>query len=187
MKDFYLGCDVSKGYCDFVILDKKKKIVLKNFQLDDTRTGHQQLKQILADFINNQKSWNIYAAVESTGGYENNWYKMLCDLQSELSIFTARLNPFGVNHSSKAELRRNKTDKSSAYNVAEYLISYPEVVCYNKERYFESLRRQWKFLKMLKKHKVGLMGQLESLVYVANPDVETVEKAFFLLFINQPW
>ncbi|MCP4160880.1 MAG: IS110 family transposase [Deltaproteobacteria bacterium] len=171
MKDYYLGCDVSKGYCDFVILDRAKKIVLKNFQLDDTYTGHQQLKEILADFINNRKGCNIYAAVESTGGYENNWYKMLCDLQLTLSIFTARLNPLGVNHSSKAELRRNKTDKSSAYNVAEYLISYPEVVRYNKERYFESLRRQWKFVKMLKKHKVGLMGQLESLVYVANPDI----------------
>lgn len=171
MKNYYLGGDVSKGYCDFVILDKNKKIVLKNFQLDDTHTGHKQLKEILTDFISDQKSCNIYAAVESTGGYENNWYKMLCDLQPELSIFTARLNPLGVHHTAKAELRRNKTDKSSAYNVAEYLISYPEVVRYNNERYFESLRRQWKFVKMLKKHKVGLMGQLESLVYVANPDI----------------
>jgi transposase len=171
MENFYLGGDVSKGYCDFVILDKTKKFVLKNFQLDDTHTGHKQLKEILTDFISDQKSCNIYAAVESTGGYENNWYKMLCNLQPELSIFTARLNPLGVHHTAKAELRRNKTDKSSAYNVAEYLISYPEVIRYNDERYFESLRRQWKFVKMLKKHKVGLMGQLESLVYVANPDI----------------
>ncbi len=171
MKNFYLGGDVSKGYCDFVMLDKTKKIVLKNFQLDDTPSGHKQLKEILINFINDQKSCTIYAAVESTGGYENNWYKMLCDLQQELSISTTRLNPLGVHHTAKAELRRNKTDKSSAYNVAEYLISYPEVVRYNNERYFESLRRQWKFVKMLKKNKVGLMGQLESLVYVANPDI----------------
>ncbi len=171
MNNYYLGGDVSKGYCDFVILDQKKKIVLKNFQLDDTHSGHKQLKEILTDFNNDQKSGNIYAAVESTGGYENNWYKMLCDLQPELSIFTARLNPLGVHHTAKAELKRNKTDKSSAYNVAEYLISYPEVVRYNNERYFESLRRQWKFVKMLKKHKVELMGQLESLIYVANPDI----------------
>jgi len=176
MKNFYLGGDVSKGYCDFIILDEKKKIFLKNFQLDDTHTGHKQLKEILTNLKNDQKNCNIYAAVESTGGYENNWYKMLYDLQPELNIFSSRLNPLGVHHTAKAELRRNKTDKSSAYNVAEYLISYPDVVCYNNERYFESLRRQWKFVKMLKKHKVGLMGQLESLVYVANPDIMTYWK-----------
>jgi hypothetical protein len=39
----YLGGDVSKGYADWVILSDKKQIVLENFQLDDTYTGHCKL------------------------------------------------------------------------------------------------------------------------------------------------
>jgi len=35
--NYYLGGDVSKGYCDFVILDKNKKIIEEGFQLDDTK------------------------------------------------------------------------------------------------------------------------------------------------------
>ncbi len=171
MDKYYLGGDVSKGYCDFVIIDQEKKIVEKNFQLDDTHTGHTELKRILSNLLFTKKGSVIYAGVESTGGYENNWYKMLYDLKEELNVFTARLNPFGIYHSSQADLKKNKTDKSSALNVAEYLISYPAKVEYNREHYYESLRRMWKHILILKKHKVGLMGQLESLVYVANPDI----------------
>ena len=36
MQTFYLGIDVSKGYADFIILNNQKKVVLENFQLDDT-------------------------------------------------------------------------------------------------------------------------------------------------------
>ena len=43
MENFYLGCDVSKGHADFVIIDSNKSIVVKNFKLDDTIDGHKQL------------------------------------------------------------------------------------------------------------------------------------------------
>ena len=171
MKEYYLGGDVSKGYSDFVIIDREKNIIEKNFQLDDTHAGHTELKRILSNLLAGKKDSVIYAGIESTGGYENNWYRMLCDLNKDLNLFTARLNPYGVYHSAKADLSKNKTDKSSALNVAEYLIYYPSKCEYNKKNYNESLKRLWKHIALIKKHKVGLMGQLESLVYIANPDI----------------
>jgi len=36
MSNYYLGCDVSKGYADFIILDSGKKIIEHVFQIDDT-------------------------------------------------------------------------------------------------------------------------------------------------------
>jgi len=51
MGKFYLGCDVSKGYADFVIIDQAKRVVESNFQLDDTIAGHQLLEQILKAFF----------------------------------------------------------------------------------------------------------------------------------------
>jgi len=81
MQSFYLGSDVSKGYADFVILDSTKQQVMKNFQLDDTFEGHCRLHDILSQFLEAHPGANLFAAVESTGGYEDNWYNALVGLQ----------------------------------------------------------------------------------------------------------
>lgn len=170
-KNFFLGIDVSKGYADFVILDKNKKIVEDNFQLDDTFEGHNQLFKFLCGFFANNPDAHLYAAVESTGGYENNWFYCLHKHQSGFNISVARLNPIGVHHNSKAALKRIITDKQSAKNIADYLISHPENVNYQKEDYFAAQRRQWIFIKMLTKQKVQLLNQLESDLYIANTEI----------------
>ena len=36
-------------------------------------------------------------------------------------------------HNSKADLKKNTTDKISAQNIAEYLVAHPEKVAYQKE------------------------------------------------------
>ena len=51
MKKYYLGCDVSKGYCNFVILDQAKKIQEPDFQLDDTFEGHVELCRVIDIFL----------------------------------------------------------------------------------------------------------------------------------------
>lgn len=170
-QNYYLGIDASKGYADFIILDKDKKVVEDNFQLDDTFEGHNQLYKIISGFVANHAGANIFAAVESTGGYENNWLGYLNRCQSKLNLSSARVNPFGVCYNSKATLKRIITDKESAKNVAGYMISHPEKVQYNREDYYSSLRRQWTFIKMLTKQKTQLLNQLQSLLYIANPEV----------------
>lgn len=149
-KNYYLGMDVSKGYADIIILDQNKKIIEPNFQLDDTFDGHSLLFQILSDLISKNNPDMIYAAVESTGGYENNWFNRLKKFQSDISIQVARINPLGIYYNSKADLRRVTTDRISALSIAEYLISHPEKVNYNTDDYFVDLRRQKTFVKLLK-------------------------------------
>jgi transposase len=80
MNKFYLGCDVSKGYADFIIINEDKQTVLDSFQLDDTTLGHQQLCSILDKFSVDHSDSVIYSALESTGGYENNWFNTLSNL-----------------------------------------------------------------------------------------------------------
>ena len=86
MNNFYLGCDVSKGYADFIIINEEKQIELDSFQLDDTTLGHQQLCNILDRFYFDHSAPIIYSAVESTGGYENNWFNALSNLQDKRNI-----------------------------------------------------------------------------------------------------
>ena len=171
LTNYYLGGDVSKGYCDFVILDDAKKIVEPNFQLDDTPSGHQGLNFVLKEFREKHPYAPIYAAVESTGGYENNWYHLLWEMREPLDLNVARLNPLGVKRHRDAKLQRVVTDKISARNIAEYLIAYHERVIYNQKDYFSPLKRQWKFVRMIKKQHAQLMSLLESLMYVAHPQM----------------
>jgi transposase len=173
MSNYYLGIDVSKGYADFIMLDEKKQIVESGFQLDDTFEGHHQLFDLLTKFFKDHQDACVYAAVESTGGYENNWFSTLHKFQETFKLKVARLNPKGVNHNSKAGLDRIITDKIAAKDVAQYLIAHPEKVTYQAVDYYYSLRRKWKFIKSLVKEKTKLFNQLEKMLYEANPDILT--------------
>jgi transposase len=173
MQTFYLGIDASKGYADFIILDTHKKVVLESFQLDDTFDGHCLLYELLMNFLADHPDSIICAALESTGGYENNWYNALLEFQGTLNLRTARINPLGVHHNSKADLKRNVTDKISAQSVAEYMIAHPEKVSYQSQDQLANLRKQWGFIKMLTKQCTQILNQLESLLYSANPEILT--------------
>ena len=171
MKPFYMGIDVSKGYADFMIIDRQKRPVVKGFQLDDTFEGHRCLYDVLGRFFADHPNSTLFAAAESTGGYENNWHHSLIQFQGPLNIQTARLNPFGVMHNSKADLKKNTTDKISAQNIAEYLVAHPEKVVYQKDDQLAGLRKQWGFIKMLTKQCTQFLNQLNTLLYTASPEL----------------
>ena len=169
----YLGVDVSKGYADFILLNQKKEIIEKGFQLDDNYKGHSKIKELLKTFCTNHRLEEIQCAVESTGGYENNWYNFLKGLNDELPVKVARLNPKGVKSNREATLSRNVTDELSSKYIAEYMISHPEKVSFNQESInnFDSLRRQYKYIKLLLKQSTQLSNQLEKLLYSAFPEI----------------
>lgn len=171
MNPFYMGIDVSKGYADFMIIDHQKHPVVKGFQIDDTFDGHRCLYKTLERFFTDHPDSSLFVGMESTGGYENNWYHSLTRFQGSLNIQTARLNPFGVMHNSKADLKKNTTDKISAQNIAEYLVAHPEKVVYQKEDQLAGLRRQWGFIQMLTKQCGQFLNQLNSLMYTASPEL----------------
>jgi len=169
MSDFFMGIDVSKGYADFIIIDRNKRIIEDVFQLDDTFTGHNQLFKIVSRILADNPDSTIFSALESTGGLENNWLNMLLRLSDTLNIKTARINPIGPNALHKASLERNGSDAISAKKIAEYLIAYPEKVAYNTEDPYVSLRKQYNLIEMFKKQKTQLLNQLSILIYTAMP------------------
>ena len=172
MSSYYLGIDVSKGYADFIMLDAFKHPFGKGFQLDDTADGHRKLGQYLTEFYHKYADAEVYSAVESTGGYENNWYNRLVDFSDNFLLYLARLNPARVKFNSEASAKRNKTDAISAKDIAEYLISHPENVDYRTaDKRFPMLRRQWSFIRLNLKQRTQLLNHLESVLYAAMPEV----------------
>jgi hypothetical protein len=72
-------------------------------------------------------------------------------------------------HNSKADLKRNTTDKISARSIAEYLIAHPDKVPRQQPDQWAGLRKQWSFVRMLNKQCTQLLNQLEALLYTSHP------------------
>ena len=92
VKEIFLGIDVSKGYADFIPLDDKGESIEKSFQLTDNNAGHKQLTTLIKQWLDDGAK-SIYCGVESTGGYENNWYYLLKGLQSQRKSFCKSFKP----------------------------------------------------------------------------------------------
>ncbi|MHC4792475.1 MAG: IS110 family RNA-guided transposase [Planctomycetota bacterium] len=167
-----MGIDVSKGYADFLVLNTDKKAKDAGFQLDDTADGHKKLSEYLQNFFASHPDAILYAAVESTGGYENNWYNRMKLCGQSFPIHIARINPAWVKSNSEASAQRNKTDAISARDIALYQIEHPEKIVYDEEDY-PSLRRQWTLIKMYVKQRKQLLNQLESQLYGSMPELLT--------------
>jgi len=167
----YLGIDVSKGYADFALLDEFKQPLINNFQLDDTSEGHSKLGEFIRKLFEQNEQLILLSAVESTGGYENNWLNCLQKLQRCYAIKVARLNPKGIHHYYEAKLRCTVTDSISARMIAEYMISHGEVVRFEQQDQMYSLRKQWTLIRMFCKQKTQLLNQLNNLVYQASPEL----------------
>ena len=74
-------------------------------------------------------------------------------------------------HNSKADLKKNTTDKISAQNFAEYLIAHPEKVVYQQQDRLAGLRKQRGFIRMLTKQCTQFLNQPNGLIYSANPEL----------------
>ena len=169
MSSFYLGGDASKGYADFVILDERKRIVEPAFRLDDTFEGHSRLYAILEKLLRTHPGADVKAALESTGGYENNWLASLGRFKASLPLHVARLNPSFVRHYAKGEGIRVTTDAVSAEYIAGYLIAHPGKVDFDADDALSSLRSHWRFIEQLLEQHKALLNQLEKLLYRAHP------------------
>jgi transposase len=165
----YLGIDVSKGYADFLLLNNESKVMEACFQLQDNKEGHQKLKALIGEW-QKQGLEELYCGVESTGGYENNWYGYLKSIPKESKVYVCRINPRGVKAVSEASLKRTITDSVSAENIACYLFKFFEKLDYGKSTIvgneaFKEGRQHSTYIKMLIKQKVQLNNQFEKLLY----------------------
>jgi len=165
-----MGIDVSKGYADFQILDAKKQSMDDAFQLDDTASGHHALTTYLKEFFQLYPNARLFAAVESTGGYENNWFRTLKACAERFPIHVARINPAWIKYNSQASGRRTRNDPISAEDIARYQIEHPEKINYDEDDYPE-LRRQWTLIQLLIKQKTQLLNQFGANLYDTMPEL----------------
>lgn len=120
-KPIIIAADVSKGYADFIVVDSDKKTLVEPFQLDDNKSGHMQLRQQLVLLHQTHKSSRILLVVESTGGYEDNWLRMV--KQPALAGFVEgyRLNAKITHHEYRVQKRNSISDGVSTLTIARHV------------------------------------------------------------------
>jgi len=196
----FLGGDVSKGMCNFVLLDKLGDLLEANFQLDDNREGHQQLFELLSSFKKEHNLEKIVIGVESTGGYENNWYKGLRNRSKKNGTEVFRINPKRIYHETKTEGHRSVTDGISAKVIASYLRkNYGEKSLSPKSLegaveandVYSSMRSLHKYIQRLIGQNTRTKNALEKLLYSTMPELlslkgEKYPNWFLELLIKYP-
>ena len=171
-KKYYLGIDVSKGYSDFTLLDEEKNPMEKGFQLDDNRKGHDAIKKFIQGKIEEYQMECLYCGLESTGGFENNWFNSLIGWSKTMPLKVARLNPSGVKNNIAAGLNRNVTDALSSRYIAEYLIDHESKVSYDVEdNAYSSHRNLYTYIQLQNKQKTQLINELKMLLYSGFPEM----------------
>lgn len=170
----FLGIDVSKGYADFGLFNFDKQQLGKSYKCYDNADGHtKMLKRIKVDMAKNNLTM-IICGVESTGGYENNWYHDLREREAQ-GIEVYRLNPRGVKHQGASKLVRTVTDEVSAKLIALQLIeNHQEIRSYAKPSIELSQARSfYRTIIDAQKKKTAWNNQLEKLLYTAFPELLT--------------
>lgn len=173
MMNNYVGLDVSKGYADVKVIDDEQATVVSGFRLSDTAKGHAELGDRLFSLLSDIDG-DIYCGVESTGAYENNWYRYLSGLSPRIHV--TRINPKGVKSNGEAELVRTTTDAVSAQMIATYMVRFANrlhycnssfVVC---DRFYEG-RKHNRFVEQLNKQSTAFKNQLEKVLYEYMPSL----------------
>lgn len=173
MKKGYLGIDVSKGYSDFVVLNEHLEPVVKPVQFDDTGEGHRRLIKWLKRCMDTCGFERLYAGVESTGGFEDNWYSLLIRAGQELPLHVARLNPLTVKNAAKASLSVQTTDALSAGHIAHYMIRYNDEIAWDTlQTRYRSYRSFDGHIRLLVRQRSQLITQFKQLLYSCFPELQ---------------
>lgn len=121
MNKIFIGVDVSKGYADVQLRNEAGTFLSEEEVFDDTAAGHKRLLDLLSELQKKNGQVEFVVGLEASGGLERNWEKFFRTQKSNYNVEVLVLHPLAVRKYLERNLRRNKTDKISARNIAEYL------------------------------------------------------------------
>lgn len=172
----FLGGDVSKGMCDFQLLDYRGNKLQDVFQLDDNGSGHEKLYKLLSSWQKKYGISKIIVGLESTGGYENNWYTGLRHQSKKLNLEVYRINPKRIYYQTKVENRGSITDPVSATVIGNYLRkNYGTMDLVPKRSVYpdteKSQRSLHKYIESQVRQNTRTKNQIEKLLYTYLPEL----------------
>jgi len=169
-KEVYIGIDVSKGYSDFSIVTSEKEQLESIFQLDDSKDGHEILREKVLELLN--KFTTVIVGVENTGGYERNWVNAMNWFRKKNKrVYIYKLNPKAVKHQIQTLMKTVVNDGVSAYGIAIYMINHHQISSKDWEKSSSKPEKVTEeqllhsMIQSLIKQRTAKLNQLEKLIY----------------------
>lgn len=122
-KALYVGIDVSKYRHEVAILDAHKQLRCPVFSVEENAPGYHSLWQRLQQEGQRTHSQHVYIGMEATGGYWKNLYYFLTGIDDPpLDLQVSVINPLRTKAFMQTELRRARTDVTSAKDIACFMV-----------------------------------------------------------------
>lgn len=171
MKKVTVGFDVSKGYGDADFRNEAGSCLTQSGRYDGTAAGHKLLADEFEHLAKQYSEVEFVVGLEASGGLERNWEKFFKGLKASYNLEVLILNPFAVKKHLERNLRRNRTDKISAANIAEYLSTARRKQDVESESELAGARALYRCITAAIGRRVQAQCQLQSLLPQVHPEL----------------
>jgi transposase len=159
MHEVFVGIDISKNFFNVSIVNRRGEEI-KRFKFDMDIYHFNKLLEELNKF--NKKS--IIVGMESSGVYHINLYSFLRENSFNVSL----INPLIISSFTKLSLRKSKTDRKDAKEIAKYLLMVDENINYFESNEIKYLVRE---RERISKEIGRIKNDIEKVIIVTFPEI----------------
>jgi transposase len=159
MHEVFVGIDISKNFFNVSIVNRRGEEI-KRFKFDMDIYHFNKLLEELNKF--NKKS--IIVGMESSGVYHMNLYSFLRENSFNVSL----INPLIISSFTKLSLRKSKTDRKDAKEIAKYLLMVDENINYFESNEIKYLVRE---RERISKEIGKIKNDIEKIIIVTFPEI----------------
>lgn len=172
-----IAFDVSMGKSTMTVYDRYKHCEFEG-ELEHNRTSfltlHERLKELT--MLDGQAPEIVF---EATGVYSKGLEKFLRDYGYQYS----RMNPLEANLQ-MASMRRHKTDKSDAHELAKTHFNMNRDYTYQQEEYYEQMRAFTRYYDEVDTEMNHLRNRMHAILQLSFPELENLITPKSALFLN---
>lgn len=169
--------DVSMGKSTMVIYNKDRQCEVEK-EIDHNRPSFQQLHEIL-QALTHQDRKAPEIVFEATGVYS----KPLERFFQDYDYTYCRMNPLEANLQ-MASIRRQKTDKGDAHELAKSHFRVEREQTYQEEEYYQQMRGLTRYYDELDSEITHLYSRLHAILQLSFPELEQLFTNRSALFLN---
>lgn len=171
-KELFVGIDVSKHKHDIAILNEQKQQVSKLLVIADDSPGYELVLSKLRQLKSRYQTRQFWIGMEATSDYWKNLYYFL--KQQPQPFVVVVINPVQTKAFAKSELRRAKTDPTSARDIACFLAEKRPKACCDRPLIFEAIKDVDTQMYALKKQQTMMRNKLRIELAKVAPEIERV-------------
>ena len=174
---YVVAFDVSKGKSTLVIYNDQKHCLFEG-EIDHSQADFETLHKRM-ELLEQQSGQKPDIVFEATGVYSKALEKFLQDH----GYTYYRLNPLEAKLQTST-MRRNKTDKSDAHELAKTHFKIDRNPTFQQDTYFNQMRALSRYYDEVDEELIQLQGKMHAVLHLSFPELERVITPSSALFLN---